>query len=336
LAIGHEVSGVDSGFHAHALLYQPNKSQPAINYKDVRHLDAQALSGFDAVVHLAGLCNDPLGEFLPSITRDINLGGTLNTAIAAREAGVSRFINFSSCSVYGANGSDAPVSESCVPNPLTEYARCKLLSEVAINHLASDSFTVVSMRNATVFGPSPRMRFDLVLNNLAGRAWISNEIKLRSDGTPWRPLIHIADLARATALLLDAPKSLVNRQVFNIGDDRLNHQVRDLAEEIARAVSGSRVKINGCNPDSRSYKVSFAKIRSTLDFTCEHDVSTGTRELLRLFERIELRRETFESPMFDRLKWIQTLIASGRLDRDLYWVTSAPPAELDQTARICA
>ena len=306
LALGHEVSGVDSGFYARAVLYGSNGPQPAITYKDVRRLDFRDLSGADAVVHLAGLSNDPVGELLPPLTRDINLGGTLKAAVAAREAGVSRFINFSSCSVYGAAVSDGLLDETCMPSPLTEYARCKLLSEVAINHLATDAFTVVSMRNATVFGPSPRMRFDLVLNNLAARAWTANEIGLLSDGTPWRPLIHVADLACATALLLDAPSSLVNREVFNVGDDRLNHQVRDLAEEVSRVFGCSRVKIGGSSPDTRSYQVSFAKIRATLGFTCEQDVTSGARELLQLFERIELTKEKFESSMFDRLRWMQT------------------------------
>jgi nucleoside-diphosphate-sugar epimerase len=178
------------------------------------------------------------------------------------------------------------------------------------------------MRNATVFGPSPRLRFDLVLNNLAARAWTTNEIGVLSDGTPWRPLVHIADLARATAMLLDAPSSVVNRKVFNVGDDRLNFQVRDIAEEVARVFGGSRVKIGGRSPDTRSYKVGFARIRNAIGFTCTQDVAAGARELLQLFERVELTEEMFKSSRFDRLRWLQGLIASRRLDQDLYWVSA--------------
>ena len=329
LAQGHEVMGIDSGFHAHALLYQDRRLPPPSTAKDIRQLETQDLIGFDAVIHLAGLSNDPLGELMPLLTRDINFSGTLRTAIAARDAGVARFINFSSCAVYGGNCDEAK-TELCATKPLTEYARCKLLSEAAIIQLASDSFTVVSMRNATVFGPSPRMRFDLVLNNLAAQAWTSNELELESDGTPWRPLIHIRDLARATAVLLEAPSKLVNRQVFNVGDDCLNHQVHKIATAVSRAFGGCNLRIGSNDCDGRSYRVSFRKFRETFGFACEQDLEMGAEELRQLFSLIKLTQADFESPLFNRLRRIKTLLLLQKVDTNLFWLDQ--PSNTVETA----
>jgi len=317
-AQGHQVSGVDVGFYAEPQLYSALGRQPAVCHKDVRNLDAEDLSGFEAIIHLAGLSNDPLGELSPGLTQQINVGGALRTAIAARNAGVKRFINFSSCSIYGALG-ERPVDELSATQPLTEYARSKILAEEAINQLADDSFTVVSMRNATLFGASPRMRFDIVLNNLAGLAWTIGEIRMTSDGTPWRPLMHISDVSRAAAMMLDAPSQLVNREAFNVGDDALNYQVSEIAHAISRRFPSCKVTLGSNGDDRRSYKVSFRKIREMLGFTCQHDIEFGADELYKLFERVKLTRELFEAPYYTRLKCVRSLIDSGKVDSNLFW-----------------
>ena len=320
MAQGHEVSGIDNGLAAPGVLYETPDPQPPVSLRDVRTLHARDLIGFDAVVHLAGLSNDPSGDLAPALTRDINLLGTVRTARAARAAGVARFIHFSSCSVYGA-GDDETLDETSPTRPLTEYATCKVMAEHAINQFADNSFTVVSMRNATVFGPSSRMRFDLVLNNLAARAWTLKAIGLTSDGTPWRPLIHIDDLTRATMMMLDAPAALVNRQVFNVGDDRLNYQIQTIAAAVSSAFPDCTVTKGSNGNDARSYRISFAKIRQALGFTCDHSAESGVEELCQVFDRINLTRTMFESPSFDRLRRIQMLIASRTTDDDsLFWI----------------
>jgi nucleoside-diphosphate-sugar epimerase len=289
-----------------------------LKIKDIRHVTVEDFQGFDAVIHLAGLSNDPAGDLNPAVTERINFYGTLRAGVAAREAGVERFINFSSCSVYGACSSEVR-TESSPTDPLTEYARCKILSEQALGQLASESFVVVSMRNATVFGPSPRMRFDLVLNNLAGFAWTAGEIRLASDGTPWRPLIHIRDLARATLLLLEAPIGLVNRKVFNVGDDRLNHRVIDIAKCISAEFPGAKLSLGVSRQDDRSYRVCFARLRDVIGFTAEHDLEFGAREMRQICERVALTATTFESVHFTRVSGLRSLIARNAVDEELHW-----------------
>jgi len=315
---GHSVSGIDAGFYAAPLLFTEPASRPEVRRADIRELTTADLDGFDAVVHLAGLSNDPLGQLDPILTDSINFQGSLHVARTARDAGVASYLDFSSCSVYGAGG-DAPRDESAPVGPLTEYARCKVKTEESVRPLASDSFSPIFMRNSTVFGLSPRMRFDLVLNNLAGLAFTRREIALLSDGTPWRPLIHILDLCRAAALLLEAPRELVHAQVFNVGDDRLNWQVRDIAQAVSRAFPGCGLTIGANGGDNRSYRVSFTKIRETLGFTAEWDLDRGARELRDCFERILLTESTFAGPPFVRIKRIVELIETGRVDGSLYW-----------------
>lgn len=315
---GHTVSGIDAGFYAAPLLFSEPASRPGARKADIRLLTAADFEGFDAVVHLAGLSNDPLGQLDPVLTDSINFQGSLHVARTARDAGVSRYLDFSSCSVYGAGG-DSPRDESAPVGPLTEYARCKVKTEEAVRPLASDSFSPIFMRNSTVFGTSPRMRFDLVLNNLAGLAFTRREIALLSDGTPWRPLIHILDLCRAAALLLEAPRELVHREVFNVGDDRLNWQVRDIAHAVSRAFPGCRLTVGANGGDNRSYRVSFSKIRETLGFTAEWDLDRGAHELRTCFEQVLLTESTFSGPPFVRIKRIVELIETGRVDSNLFW-----------------
>jgi nucleoside-diphosphate-sugar epimerase len=333
IARGHSVAGFDAGFYESPLLFSENAPRPSVTRADIRNLTREDFAGFDAVVHLAGLSNDPLGQLDPILTRSVNFEGSLNVAREAREAGVRRYLDFSSCSVYGAGG-DYPRTETSAVGPLTEYARCKVMTETAVRELATVDFSPVIMRNSTVFGASPRMRFDLVLNNLAGLAHTRGEIALVSDGTPWRPLIHILDICRAAALLLEAPRELVHNEVFNVGDDRMNWQVRDIAQAVSCVFPGCKLTVGSSGGDNRSYRVSFAKIRERLGFGAEWDLERGARELKDVFERVQLVETTFLSPPFIRIKRIVELMESGKVDLSLFWQAPAPAAvEVPHEAR---
>ena len=218
---GHQVSGLDCGFYRNGWLYDDGRQRPPVMTKDIRQVDAADVVDFDAVVHLAELSNDPLGEHDQLLTYDINHRGSVELARTCRAAGVERFIYTSSCSVYGAGNDDVKTEESA-PNPQTAYARCKVLVERDVQELADERFTPVFLRNATAYGASPRMRFDIVLNNLSGHARTSGEIKVMTDGTPWRPLVHVEDICQAIALALDAPRDAVHNEIFNVGDDAQN------------------------------------------------------------------------------------------------------------------
>lgn len=325
IARGHSVVAFDAGYYNSPLLFTEPAARPAVRRLDIRHITAVELDGCDAVIHLAGLSNDPLGQLDLALTRAINLEGSVHVARQAREAAVSRFLDFSSCSVYGA-GSDRPRDENSPVGPLTEYARCKVATEEAVRRLATDSFSPVFMRNSTVFGVSPRMRFDLVLNNLAGLAFTQRVIALVSDGSPWRPLIHVLDLCRAAVMMLEAPRELVHCEVYNVGDDEMNWQVRDIANAVSRAFPGCTLTLGSSEGDNRSYRVDFKKIRERLGFRAEWDLGRGTAELKSCFEEINLTEATFRSAPFVRIKRIVELMESGRVDRQLYW-TSAGIAE---------
>jgi nucleoside-diphosphate-sugar epimerase len=317
---GHDVYGLDTGFYRDGCLYAASGAGVTTTRKDVRHATLDDVRGFEAVVHLAELSNDPLGQLNPALTRRINYEASVRFARLCREAGVSRFVYSSSCSVYGV-AADGAVSEDTTARPQTVYAECKLLVERAVGSLADDGFTPTFLRNATAYGPSPRMRFDLVVNNLAGLAWTTGEIRMTSDGTPWRPLVHVLDICEAIATVLEAPREVVHNQVLNVGDDRENYQVRDIAEAIARTFPGCALAFGQQGADTRSYRVSFAKLRHVLPhFTCRRDVAAGARELRDLFESVGMTPELFEGRPYTRLKQLEHLLATGRLDPDLYWV----------------
>jgi nucleoside-diphosphate-sugar epimerase len=320
---GHQVTGLDTGFYRDGWLYGQNApSYPTIT-ADVRHVSDQTLAGFDAVVHLAELSNDPLGEFRPSLTQEMNYGGSLSLAQKCRRVGVSRFVYASSCSVYGL-GSDDFKTEESEPNPQTPYARCKLLVERDVSRLANDSFCPTFLRNATAFGASPRMRFDVVLNNLAGMAWTTHRIQLISDGTPWRPLVHVLDIGEAIACVLGAPKELVHNQVFNVGDTSQNYRIREIAEIVAAVFPECSLSFGSADPDNRSYRVSFEKINCLLPgFRCRRDATSGARELHDIFQSIGMSRATFEFRAFTRIKQIKHLVSTGRLDDSLFWTEQA-------------
>jgi nucleoside-diphosphate-sugar epimerase len=316
---GHEVRGVDTGFHRIGWLYNGVRSTPETRVKDVRDLAESDLDGFDAVVHLAELSNDPVGQLDPKVTYEINHKGTVALAAAAKRAGVQRFLYFSSCSVYGAS-STAASDENSTTVPLTAYAECKLLVERDLKAMADASFCPTYLRNATAYGASPRQRFDLVVNNLCGHAWCSHLIKMDSDGTPWRPFVHILDISQAAALTLEAPREKVCNETFNVGDNEENYQVRDIARTVAETFPDCELSIGSRGDDKRDYKVNFDKIHSTFpEFRCKWNVRKGAMQLLDIFKSVRMDRQLFEGPAHTRLKRIQQLLSTGQIDAHFYW-----------------
>jgi nucleoside-diphosphate-sugar epimerase len=322
MARGHDVVGLDAGFYRDGTLYvDPHRMSvaPTTLFKDLRAIKEADLRGFDAIVHLAELSNDPLGQNRPEITFEINHQGSLNLARAARAAGVRRFVYASSCSVYGL-GSGEFLDETTPTNPQTAYATCKVLVERDVAPLATDDFSVVFLRNATAYGPSPRMRFDIVLNDLCALAWTRKQIVMTSDGSPWRPIVHIEDICEAMYCALEAPASAINGQVFNVGHTEENFRVREIADIVASAFPDCTVVVGPPSKDNRSYRVRFDKILSGLPgFKGAWTARRGAEELRRLFERIEFSQDTFEYRAFTRLKQLKYLLRTGQVDADLYW-----------------
>lgn len=317
---GHEVVGVDTGYYESGWLYHSGLSQPQLIVKDIRRLTTADLVGFDAVVHMAELSNDPLGQLNRELTFQINHQGSVNLAKAAKAAGVTRFVYMSSCSVYGIGEEGEIKTEESPVNPQTAYAECKVLVEHDLAQMADDDFSPVFLRNATAFGPSPRQRFDVVLNNLSGLAWTTGKIAMTSDGTPWRPLVHILDIAQAVACALEAPRDVIHNQIFNVGDSRYNYRVREIAEIVAEVFPGCELTFGRNDADNRSYRVDFTKIATRLPgFACRYDAIAGARQLRAVFERIGMTREIFEAPPYTRLKMLRHLIATNQLDAELFW-----------------
>jgi nucleoside-diphosphate-sugar epimerase len=318
-AAGHDVVGLDAFYYEGCDLTADPAPIPA-ERGDVREVETETLRGLDAVVHLAALSNDPLGDLDPELTRDINLHATVRLAQQAKRAGVSRFVLASSCSMYGAAGASA-VDESAPLQPLTAYAESKVLAEQALRELADDDFSPTFMRNATAYGVSPRIRLDVVLNNLVAWAHTTGKVMILSDGTPWRPIVHVEDIARATLAVLEAPRELVHAEAFNVGEDAENYQVRELAALVEQRVAGCSVEYAGSgDPDPRSYRVDFGKLASVLpELRLDWDARRGTDELATSFERAGLTYETFMGSRFVRLRRLQELRAEGRLDDRLRW-----------------
>ncbi len=318
---GHEVVGVDTAFYrAGDLFNDPVSARPFTLAKDIRALTAHDLEGIDGIVHMAELSNDPVGQLNPTITYEINHRGSVHLAELARQVGIERFIYTSSCSVYGI-AAEATVDEQSATNPQTAYAICKTLVERDVGAMAGDNFSPTFLRNATAYGASPRMRFDIVLNNLSGLAWTVRSIRMESDGTPWRPLVHIRDIATSIACTLEAPRAIVHNQIFNVGNSHANYQVQDIAEIVSAEFPGSTVTMAAkSGPDVRSYRVSFDKINAILPgFSCSWNAELGARELHRVFERIGLTQEDFEWRGFTRLKQIEYLIQSKQIDDAFFW-----------------
>ena len=322
-ARGHEIVGLDTGYYRDGWLFSDSKLVPGfprtIN-RDIRNIQLEDVQGVDAVVHLAELSNDPLGENVPELTFQINHLASVRLAELAKAAGVKRFVYTSSCSVYGVANGDEPMTELSPTNPQTAYAKCKTLVERDVMAMASSDFSPTFLRNATAYGASPRMRFDIVLNNLCGIAATTGKIVMTSDGTPWRPLVHVLDICQAIASVLEAPQDAVHNEIFNVGHDEDNYQVREIAQIVADVYPGCQLSFGQAGSDNRSYKVSFAKIHEKLNgFHCEWDARKGAQQLHDVYSRIGIDAATFDARPFTRLKQLKYLSASGQIDDRFFW-----------------
>nr|WP_112472691.1 SDR family oxidoreductase [Streptomyces sp. ST1020] len=318
-AAGHEVTGLDAGLFADCVLGPAPADPPGLRV-DLRDVTADHVAGFDAVIHLAALSNDPLGSLAPQLTYDINHHASVHLARLARDAGVRRFLYASTCSVYGAAGGGDLVAEDAPLRPVTPYAESKVRVEDDLHTLADGDFSPVYMRNATAFGFSPRLRADIVLNNLVGHALLSGEVLVLSDGTPWRPLVHAADIARAFTAALGADRDAVHDRAFNIGSEANNVTVADIAGQVAEAVAGSKVRITGeTGADPRSYRVDFSRFRAAVPgFGYKWTVKLLALELADAYREHGLTREAFEE-RFTRLAVLRAASEAGAVDDTLRW-----------------
>jgi nucleoside-diphosphate-sugar epimerase len=319
LGAGHDVVGLDSD------LFRQSTFAPGIHdvpelCVDLRDVARAHLEGFEAVIHLAGLSNDPLGDLNPQLTHDINHAASVRLAGLAREAGVSRFLYSSSCSSYGAAG-DNLVDETAELSPITVYAISKVRVEADVAQLATDRFSPTFLRNATAYGVSPRLRFDLVLNNLVAWAYCTGRVHVKSDGSPWRPIVHIEDIGRAFLAALSAPREVIHNQALNVGQSTENYRIRELAEIVREVVPGSRIDYaKDGGPDPRCYRVDFGKIWRLLpEFKAQWNARRGAEELYAAYRHVGLVLEDYEGPRFKRIDHLKQLLAANRVDVTLRW-----------------
>jgi len=319
-AAGHEVVGLDT-FYYEGCDFGPDGSAISCIRRDLRDVTSDDLAGFDAVMHLAALSNDPVGDLSPSCTYAINLDASVHLAQVAKRAGVRRFLFSSSCSLYGVAGDDF-LHENAGFNPITAYGESKVRVEQALASLADATFSPTYLRNATAYGVSPRLRSDLVVNNLVGHAHLTGDVLIKSDGTPWRPLVHVQDISAAFIAVLEAPRDAVHNQAFNVGRTDQNFRVREVAEMVEELVPGSKVRYaEGAGPDPRCYRVACDKLPKHVPaFRPTWTVRRGIEELAEAYRRCGLRAEDFEGERYVRLRRVRGLMSRGKLDADLRWV----------------
>jgi nucleoside-diphosphate-sugar epimerase len=321
---GHEVVGLDTRYYRDCAFGDDASSIPRID-RDIRDIQASDLAGFDAVMHLAALSNDPVGDLNPDCTYGINHRASMHLARLAKDAGVARFLFSSSCSVYGASSPDDVLDEHATFAPITPYAESKVSVEHDLLGLADDDFSPTFLRNATVYGVSPRLRGDVVVNNLVGWAVTTGKVVLKSDGSPWRPLVHVEDVCRAFSAILTAPREAIHAEPFNVGRQGENYRIRAVAELVQRAVRGSELSFaEGAGADPRCYRVDFSKLtRAVPAFQPTWNVERGVNQLRDAYREIGLTRDDLEGPRFSRVKSILRLLQQGRLDSDLRWNAGA-------------
>ncbi len=331
-AAGHDVVGLDTGFYL-GCDFGPAPATFATVDRDIRDVTPGDLDGFDAVIHLAAISNDPIGFLNPASTYEINAHASVSLARAAKAAGVPRFLFSSSCSLYGAAG-DAPVTETAAFNPVTPYGESKILAEQAIHELADASFSPTYLRNATAFGVSPRLRGDIVINNLTGWAHATGQVRLQSDGRQWRPLVHVRDISNAFLAMLEIDRAAIHDEAFNVGRDDANLQIRTVAELVHAAVANSQVTFaEGAGSDARDYRVDFTKLHERVPAAAPTwTVDAGIHELAEAYERVGLTIEDLTGPRFTRLARINELKAEGRLDDDLRWAAPVGATASSTTA----
>ena len=324
---GFDVTGLDSDLFKSCVFGNPSVTGAISNIsymkKDIRDIGPSDLVGFDAVVHLCALSNDPLGNLNPKITHEINHDGSVRLAKLAKNAGVERFVLSSSCSVYGATTADI-VNEESQPKPVTPYAESKVLAERDISTLAGADFSPTFLRSSTAYGLSPMLRFDLVVNNFIAWSFTKGIVLLKSDGSAWRPFVHIQDISRAFIAVLHAPRDVVHNQIFNVGKNEQNFRIREVAEIAKQTVPNSEIKyVEGAEADQRSYRVEFDKIAAALpEFKPQWTVPLGAKQLYDAYKKVGLRLEEFEGPRYRRITHLENSLKSGVVDQTLRWVAA--------------
>ncbi len=319
LAKGYEVFGIDSDLFEQCTFGTGFTQIPDLK-KDIRDIESSDIEGCDAVIHLAALSNDPLGNFNPNLTYEINHQASVNLAKLSKEVGIIRYIFSSSCSNYGAGGNDWLTEESPF-NPVTPYGISKVKVEQEVSQLADDNFSPTFLRNATAYGVSPRLRFDLVLNNLVAWAFTTGRIYIKSDGTPWRPIVHIEDISRALIAVLEAPRQLIHNQAFNVGQNEDNYQIRQLAEIVEEVVPNCNIEYaKDGGPDKRCYRVDCSKIAKIIpEFQPQWNARKGAQELYDVYQKVGLTLEEFEGEKYQRIAHLKSLISRQLLDSNLRW-----------------